>query len=334
MVTTTFWESVQLEYLPLEVLFAFLIGAAFHLLPRLVSRTHGNLSKNSRVKYKSVWEDSELLAERTDGSIGSTDGSDMDRNRSALSRTARKDRYPPRNAAAKNPAWVAHPSARHSDVRSRAANDFFSSLSGDMQRVNDSVGLPMDDSASSLLDILSTLTPADAAVVRDYLKSKEEEGSSRPMQRPFTPFGSRTRPEGQRQKKIRDPDDPFGAKFGSQSDGTDTNAADSLRKHLYDLAQVDSGRVLTVRKITRLGMDSPAPLKAYFSGFGTVERVMVSHANTKTPEGHVRVRPATVAFVLMSKVEEAEAIKACCEHIVQGVTVSVHDFQSHPADST
>merc|ERR1719453_470202 len=111
------------------------------------------------------------------------------------------------------------------------------------------------------------------------------------------------------------PRTPFGVKQQRVAKGTKTapqeessqsmTETDTLRTNLRDLSACDPARVLMVRKINRLGLDSPALLEAYFSKFGVVERVMVSHSRAKSlfGRGNVRVRPAGLGFLIMASAE-------------------------------
>lgn len=116
--------------------------------------------------------------------------------------------------------------------------------------------------------------------------------------------------------------------------GDDTK--DTLRTNLRDLSLADPSQVLMVRKINRLGLDSPSALEAYFSTFGTVGRVMVSHSRAKSMfgRGAARVRPAGLGFLLMTTPEGAQAaLAAGSEHEIQGTTITVHPFESRSVDS-
>jgi len=110
----------------------------------------------------------------------------------------------------------------------------------------------------------------------------------------------------------------------------------TMRTHLNNLAVADSGRVLTLRKLNRIGMNSSALLEAYFSRFGTVESVMVSHTFVKSmfAKGKKRERPATTGFLMMATAEDAEAVlRAGTDHEVQGAGITVHPFKSHSLDA-
>lgn len=138
--------------------------------------------------------------------------------------------------------------------------------------------------------------------------------------RTYTPFGSQSPGSNQPAKTVAPPTD----------DGKDT-----LRTNLRDLSLLDHERVLLVRKINRLGLESPQVLETYFSKFGAVERVMVSHSRAKSMfgRGGARIRPAGLGFVLMGSTEEVHSVLAHGpEHDVAGITVSVHPFESRPVD--
>jgi hypothetical protein len=139
--------------------------------------------------------------------------------------------------------------------------------------------------------------------------------------RSYTPFGSKS------------PGSSKMAKTVAQSPEADSK--DTLRTNLRDLSVLDHERVILVRKINRLGLESSQVLEAYFSAFGAVERVMVSHSRAKSMFGHggARVRPAGLGFLVMSKAEEAHSVLAYgSEHEVNGVAISVQPFESRPLD--
>jgi len=111
-------------------------------------------------------------------------------------------------------------------------------------------------------------------------------------------------------------------------DGTDDK--DTLRTNLRDLANQDPGLVVIVRKINRLGLNSPEMLHKYFSQFGEVERVMVSHSKAKSIYGKasVRVRPAGLGFLVMRTPEAVQAaLRMGSEHVVEGTTINVLPFE-------
>jgi len=112
---------------------------------------------------------------------------------------------------------------------------------------------------------------------------------------------------------------------------------ETLRMHLRSLINVDSGRVLIVRKINRLGFASQAILHEHFSWYGIVERVLVAHSRVKSTcaggdKGaspvSSRLRPSGLGFIVMSRVEDAQAILAHgSEQPVNGIVVRIQQFQ-------
>merc|ERR1719410_2579549 len=111
---------------------------------------------------------------------------------------------------------------------------------------------------------------------------------------------------------------------------------ETLRMHLRSLVNVDSGRVLIVRKINRLGFASQAVLREHFSWYGTVERVLVAHSRVKSTTAAdkgaspvaSRLRPSGLGFIVMSRVEDAQAILAHgSEQPVNGIVVRIQQFQ-------
>eukprot|EP00411_Alexandrium_monilatum_P022953 CAMPEP_0175224486 /NCGR_PEP_ID=MMETSP0093-20121207/21874_1 /TAXON_ID=311494 /ORGANISM="Alexandrium monilatum, Strain CCMP3105" /LENGTH=507 /DNA_ID=CAMNT_0016518125 /DNA_START=27 /DNA_END=1551 /DNA_ORIENTATION=+ len=115
--------------------------------------------------------------------------------------------------------------------------------------------------------------------------------------------------------------------FSSQHTG------ETLRMHLRSLIEVDSGRILIVRKINRLGFASPELLKQHYSWYGNVERVLVAHSRVKSSvfaamKYASRLRPSGLGFIVMSKIDEAEAILAMGqEQIVCGAVIRVQRFE-------
>mmetsp|Transcript_21148 Transcript_21148/g.58638 ORF Transcript_21148/g.58638 Transcript_21148/m.58638 type:complete len:569 (-) Transcript_21148:271-1977(-) len=114
------------------------------------------------------------------------------------------------------------------------------------------------------------------------------------------------------------------------------HTGETLRMHLRSLIKIDSGRILIVRKINRLGFSSPELLEKHYTWYGTVERVLVAHSRVKSSSVAVqagsnltsRLRPSGLGFVVMSKPEEAEAILAeGPEQIVCGAVIRVQQFE-------
>lgn len=109
----------------------------------------------------------------------------------------------------------------------------------------------------------------------------------------------------------------------------------TLRDNLLQLSSFDPECVILVRKINRLGLNSPQLLEIYFSRFGPVERVLISHSIDKPNEKrrHPRWRPAGLGFIAMRNAQDAAAaIGHASEHIVLGVHIVVAPYEDHYAE--
>jgi len=129
---------------------------------------------------------------------------------------------------------------------------------------------------------------------------------------------------------------PTSGSIQEQSSADQQLEKDSLRTNLRDLEHMDGDRVLIVRRINRLGLESPALLEEYFSQYGPVEKVLVSHSRAKSYFGYssARVRPAGLGFVVMSRTEDAEAIlQAGANQVVSGATITVHAYETRSGDT-
>lgn len=103
-----------------------------------------------------------------------------------------------------------------------------------------------------------------------------------------------------------------------------------MRSHLRDLQTVDSSRILLLRKINRLGFDSPRMLEDHYKNYGHVERVLVAHSHVKSPYRRYvkRLRPSGLGFVVMSTIAEVDAILADgAEQMVAGALIKVQRFE-------
>merc|ERR1719247_3449685 len=122
----------------------------------------------------------------------------------------------------------------------------------------------------------------------------------------------------------------------SKGDGVAQNrsppAEDSmqtLRTHLRALTNVEPDCVFLVRKINRLGFDSPKTLGAHYSRYGTVENVLVAHSHVKSQNRHhaPRLRPSGLGFVVMGEKEAVDAIlQEGPEQMIAGQRIRVHVF--------
>jgi len=105
----------------------------------------------------------------------------------------------------------------------------------------------------------------------------------------------------------------------------------SLRQDLEYLRECESGCVVIVRKIKKLGFDSPKYLEEYFSQYGDVSKVLVAHSHVKPtakrPNG--RVRPAALGFIVMAEEGGAQrALAAGHEHTVCDTLIELSSFDA------
>jgi len=108
----------------------------------------------------------------------------------------------------------------------------------------------------------------------------------------------------------------------------------SLRQDLELLRQRPADCVIIVRKIKKLGFESPQILDEHFSKYGEVKELLVAHSHVKPtakrPNG--RVRPAALGFVVMATEEGAKkAFNAGTDQMLCGVSVELAPFE--PFDS-
>jgi len=109
------------------------------------------------------------------------------------------------------------------------------------------------------------------------------------------------------------------------SSGSLRSDLEMLRKH----AQPET--VLIVRKIKKLGFESPEMLKQHFVQYGHVSEILVAHSHVKPtakrPNG--RVRPAALGFVIMGSAEGAQkAFEAGVTQMVSGCPIELGPFES------
>jgi len=105
---------------------------------------------------------------------------------------------------------------------------------------------------------------------------------------------------------------------------------ETLRTHLESLAGEDPNRILIVRRINRLGFESPQHLENYFAGFGTVSRMFFANSRVKASAKRPvpRVRPAGLGFVLMEKEEDAQFIaNSGPEMMINNVSIEVKLYE-------
>merc|ERR1719313_1558761 len=105
----------------------------------------------------------------------------------------------------------------------------------------------------------------------------------------------------------------------------------SLRQDLELLKQRQPECVIIVRKIKKLGFESPQILDDHFSQYGEVKELLIAHSHVKPtakrPNG--RVRPAALGFVVMADDEATrKAFEAGTEQSICGVGIELAPFES------
>jgi len=112
----------------------------------------------------------------------------------------------------------------------------------------------------------------------------------------------------------------------------------SLRQDLEFLRERKPEHVLIVRKIKKLGFESPQLIHDHFSQYGEVKELLIAHSHVKPtakrPNG--RVRPAALGFVVMVTEEAAKnALKVGAEQMIGAHAIELGSFESfdcHYAD--
>lgn len=103
----------------------------------------------------------------------------------------------------------------------------------------------------------------------------------------------------------------------------------TLRTHLERMNGEDPRCILVVRRINRLGFQSPTLLEEYFERFGGTRRVLVAHSRVKpsTKRPAYRIRPAGLGFVVMASPESAEQVVNIQMHEINGVMIEVSYYK-------
>lgn len=118
-----------------------------------------------------------------------------------------------------------------------------------------------------------------------------------------------------------------------------SNQQSSLRRYLeQELANVDKRCVFTCRRINKLGFRSKDFLEQYFSHFGEVKEVFVTHPRSKPlPDGaggNAKFRPGNFGIVVMKSPEDVQVILAMgVDQLVNGVQVRVQMFEAKTASA-
>jgi hypothetical protein len=211
------------------------------------------------------------------------------------------------------------------------------------------------DIHANLAHVIRSLSPADAATVSAFLQVKlakagmsEQSPQEQPdplVEHEYYPSDGFKPPPGlcsgpPQIECLREPLPPglVSRKTKNVHDGaskmqvTPELQNNNLRSNLNKLSQFDPACIFLVRKINRLGLNSVDFLKEYFSKFGAVDTVMVSHSIEKPTPGRrkPRVRPAGLAFIVMGKADEvASILRFGSEHVVNGVSICASTYEHH-----
>jgi hypothetical protein len=110
-----------------------------------------------------------------------------------------------------------------------------------------------------------------------------------------------------------------------------------IATQLSELQSEDPEKIVIVKKINRLGFDSPGVLTKHFGQFGRVEKVLLSNAHSKTPDfsPKVRLRPSGIGFLVFESPEVAARVVAEGQtQMINGFEVIVRAFERRQFDSS
>jgi hypothetical protein len=117
----------------------------------------------------------------------------------------------------------------------------------------------------------------------------------------------------------------------------------NLSTLLQVLDEVDEACVLTVRKIHKLGLNSAQVLREHFSQYGEVDRVMLLPSRPKSVAcsagsmhaslGVGKIRPASMAFVVMRSRQPAIIARLSEIHTIEGHPAQVQKFRRDPCNT-
>jgi len=108
----------------------------------------------------------------------------------------------------------------------------------------------------------------------------------------------------------------------------------TLRTHLEQMNGEDQRCILVVRRINRLGFQSPSLLEEYFQRFGGAKHVFVAHSRVKpsTKRPAYRIRPAGLGFVVMGSFEAAEEVMEVTSHEIHGCVIEMSFYKDRAGD--
>jgi hypothetical protein len=206
-------------------------------------------------------------------------------------------------------------------------------VSSDAKKWQDLTSVALDWSLKSLSEQQrASIDKLSQLLMRSSGAAKQELPASSFLQSPAVPKPAlQPQPAAsvQPQKPLNN-DVPPGFEPDAKSTPSGFEQGETLRTHLEVLANEDPNRILIVRRINRLGFDSPVHLEEKFSEFGTVNRVFVAHSRVKpsTKRPVPRVRPAGLGFVLMESTEDAHKIASVGpQMMINNVSVEVKLYE-------
>lgn len=114
---------------------------------------------------------------------------------------------------------------------------------------------------------------------------------------------------------------------------------DTLRSYLQQLQAEDPRCVFIVRRINKLGFRSKSALRAYYSQYGEVTRVLVPHSRVRPLVGpgdtQVRIRPGNLGLIVMRSPDSVSRILAeGPEQSVNGIGIQVNVFEQPQGDES
>mmetsp|Transcript_62101 Transcript_62101/g.108690 ORF Transcript_62101/g.108690 Transcript_62101/m.108690 type:complete len:289 (-) Transcript_62101:303-1169(-) len=150
----------------------------------------------------------------------------------------------------------------------------------------------------------------------------------------------------QQGKRRSDTGSNQGAKFKyAQREGAkNADQKNTMKAQLEALRHEDPAKVFIARGINKLGFSSAEILRAFFSRFGEVKGIHVSHSRVKSmraaageprpADTHWRLRAGPLGFIVMNDAEVTARILAeGPEQDVNGVKVRVQAFQGQPTEA-
>jgi len=167
-----------------------------------------------------------------------------------------------------------------------------------------------------------------------YCRSMDSSMSPLYSSTPLTPMASLT-PLAPSSTPLGSP--PEGVRARLNNSSGNPHSGDTMKQQLQALQLEDPATVFIARRINKLGFSSADHLRAYFSHYGEVKDVYVSHSRVKSmrplgerrmPDGtHWRLRAAALGFLVMTTAEARTRILVeGPEHTVNNVVVRVHPF--------